>query len=85
MLFEQWNLSNPDTNGAEVISEVSSFQRLKCMQECHVLGVEKMPYLVLEFQGSGIEKFHCTTYKMHTNQPPTAIRLFAQKGEKLSA
>ena len=30
------NLSNPDTNGAEgsvIVSEVSSFQRLKCMQE----------------------------------------------------
>ena len=28
----QWNLSNPDTNGAEesvIVSEVSSFQRLK--------------------------------------------------------
>ena len=36
----QWKLSNslynPDTNGAEesvLVSEVSSFQRLKCMQE----------------------------------------------------
>ena len=32
----QWDLSNPDTNGADesvVVSEVSSFQRLKCMQE----------------------------------------------------
>ena len=32
----QWNLSNPDTNGAEesvIVSEVSSIRRLKCMQE----------------------------------------------------
>ena len=32
----QWNLSNRTTNGAEesgIVSEVSSFQRLKCMQE----------------------------------------------------
>ena len=39
----QWNLSNPDTNEAEesvTISEVSSFQRLKCMQGV-VLGVGK--------------------------------------------
>ena len=38
-------LSNPDTNGAEesvVVSEVSSFQRLKCMQEWY-LGWEKCP------------------------------------------
>ena len=30
----QWNLSNPDTNGAGesvIVSEVSSFQRLKCI------------------------------------------------------
>ena len=40
----QWNLSNPDTNGAEesvIVSEVSSFQRLKCMQERY-LGWEKV-------------------------------------------
>ena len=42
----QWNLSNQDTNGAEesvVFSEVSSFQRLKCMQEWFIiiLGVGK--------------------------------------------
>ena len=33
----QWNLSNPDTNGAEesvIVSEVSSFQRLKAPSEC---------------------------------------------------
>ena len=38
----QWNLSNQDTSGAGesvIVSEVSSFQRLKCMQE--VLGVGK--------------------------------------------
>ena len=40
-------LSNPDTNGAEesvVVSEVSSFQRLKCMQEWY-LGREKVSCL----------------------------------------
>ena len=33
-----------DTNGAEegvIVSEVSSFQRLKCMQEWYLLGVGK--------------------------------------------
>ena len=39
----QWNLSNQDTNGVEV-SEVSSFQRLKCMQEW-CLGWEKVSCL----------------------------------------
>ena len=37
-------LPNPDTNGAEesvIVSEVSSFQRLKCMQEWYILGVGK--------------------------------------------
>ena len=37
-------LSNQDTNGAEesvIVSEVSSFQRLKCMQEWYILGVGK--------------------------------------------
>ena len=41
------NLSNPDTNGAEesvFVSEVSSFQRLKCMQEWY-LGWEKVSCL----------------------------------------
>ena len=40
----EWNRSNPDTNGAEesvIVSEVSSFQRLKCMQEWYILGVGK--------------------------------------------
>ena len=40
-------LSSPDTNGAEesvVVSEVSSFQRLKCMQEQY-LGLEKVSCL----------------------------------------
>ena len=44
---QQWNLSNPDTNGAEesvIVSEVSSFQRLKCMQEWY-LGWEKVSCL----------------------------------------
>ena len=38
-------LSNPGTNGAEesvIVSEVSSFQRLKCMQEWY-LGWERCP------------------------------------------
>ena len=33
------HLSNPDTNEAEesvIVSEVSSFQRLKCMQEWYL-------------------------------------------------
>ena len=37
----QWNLSYPDTNGADesvIVSEVSSFQRLK---ELYTLGVGK--------------------------------------------
>ena len=40
----QWNRSNLDTNGAEesvIVSEVSSFQGLKCMQEWYILGVGK--------------------------------------------
>ena len=39
-----WNLSNPDTDGAEesvIVSEVSSFQRLKYMQDWYILGVGK--------------------------------------------
>ena len=45
-IYIKWNLSNPDTNGAEesvVVSEVSSFQRLKCMQEWY-LGWEKVSW-----------------------------------------
>ena len=41
------NLSNQDTNGAEesvIVSEVSSFQRLKCMQERY-MGWEKVSCL----------------------------------------
>ena len=37
----QWNRSNPDINGAEesvIVSEVSSFQTLKCMQEWYTWG-----------------------------------------------
>ena len=44
--YIQWNLSNPDTNGAEesvIVSEVSSFQRLKCMQECSTWGGKRCP------------------------------------------
>ena len=43
----QWDLSNLDTNGAEesvVVSEVvSSFQRLKCMQEWYTWGGKRCP------------------------------------------
>ena len=44
----QWNLSlsNQDTNGAEesvIVSEVSSFQRLKCMQEWYTWGGKRCP------------------------------------------
>ena len=45
--IKKGNFSNPDTNGAEesvVVSEVSSFQRLKCTQEWY-LGWEKMSCL----------------------------------------
>ena len=37
----QWDLSNQDTNGAEesvIVSEVSSVQWLKCMQEWYTWG-----------------------------------------------
>ena len=40
-----YKVSNQDTNGAEesvVVSEVSSFQRLKCMQEWY-LGGKRCP------------------------------------------
>ena len=58
----QWNLSNPDTNGAEesvIVSEVSSFQRLKCMQEWY-LGWEKV---------SCLER--CKVIKIHTKPGST--------------
>ena len=47
-------LSNPDTNGAEEsvivsVSEVSSFQRLNCMQEWYILGVGKGSVFFLFF------------------------------------
>ena len=44
----QWNLSNPDTNGAEesaIVSEACSFQRLKCMQEWYLGSWEKVSCL----------------------------------------
>ena len=51
----QWNLSYPDTNGADesvIVSEVSSFQRLK---ELYTLGVGKsVLYSCLERCKSGI-------------------------------
>ena len=60
----QWNLSNPDTNGTDqsvIVSEVSSVQGLKRMQEWY-LGWEKAVLFreVSSVQGSGIEGFHCT-------------------------
>ena len=55
----QWNLSNPDTNGAEeiIVSGVSSFQRL--MQEWYlgwekVSCLERCPQFKIER-----ERFHC--------------------------
>ena len=47
VVLEVGHLSNQDTNGAEesvIVSEVSSFQRLKCMQEWY-LGWEKVGHL----------------------------------------
>ena len=41
LIHIQWNLSNPDTNESVIVSEASSFQRLKCMQEWYILGVGK--------------------------------------------
>ena len=38
--------------------EVSSFQRLKCVQEWYYLGWEKVPFL--QFRGVLIERFHCS-------------------------
>ena len=50
---------NPDTNGAEKSSEVSLFQRLKCMQEWY-LGPQKVSCLekCLQFKGVLIEVSH---------------------------
>ena len=55
---------NPDTNGAEKSSEVSLFQRLKCMQEWY-LGPQKVSCLemCLQFKGVLIEVSH-TTYNV---------------------
>ena len=47
MGYIQWNRSNPDTSGAGesvIVSEVSSFQRFKCIQEWY-LGWEKVSCL----------------------------------------
>ena len=58
--------SNLDTNGADesvVVSEVSSFQRLKCMQEWY-LGWEKVSCLERCPQFRSVlverERFHCS-------------------------
>ena len=56
----QWNLSNPDTNGAEesvIVSEVSSFQRLKCVKEWY-LGWEKMSRGGVLIEGCKIQSNH---------------------------
>ena len=56
LLKEQWNSSNPDTNGAEesvLISVVSLFQGLNCLQDLF-LGKERKVVLIREvssFQG----------------------------------
>ena len=45
-MYVQWNLSNPDTNGAEesvIVSEVSSFQRLQHARV--VFGAGKVSFL----------------------------------------
>ena len=60
-----WRVSNPDTNGAEEsvqFSEVSSVQRLKCMQEWYILGAGKVSCLERcpQFRSVLIEGFHCT-------------------------
>ena len=55
-------LSNRDTNEGEesvVVSEVSSFQRLKCMQEWYILGVGKG---VLFREVSSVQSTHITTW-----------------------
>ena len=46
-----------------IVSEVSSFQRLKCMQEWPVLGVGKGVLFgeVSSVQGYKIEGFHCSS------------------------
>ena len=62
-IFDE-NLSNPDTNGAEegvIVSEVSSFQRLKCMQEWY-LGWEKV---------SSLER--CPQYYRFSSDPCVSI------------
>ena len=59
-----WNLSNQDTNGAEervIVSEVSSFQRLKYMQEWY-LGWEKVSWC--PYRGVPL----CNTYKASTQE-----------------
>ena len=62
-----WNLSNQDTNGAEesvIVSEVSSFQRLKRMQEWY-LGWEKVSCLerCTHFRSVLIRERGSTVYK----------------------
>ena len=60
-----------DTNGVEesvIVSEVSSFQGLKCMQEWY-LGLEKVSCLERcpQFRGVLIEReFHCIVHNVHT-------------------
>ena len=73
VVLEVGHLSNQDTNGAEesvIVSEVSSFQRLKCMQEWYILGVGKGVLFrevssVQECPHRERERFHCVI--MHTS------------------
>ena len=71
ILYIQWNLSNPDTNGAEeiiIVSEVSSFQRLKCMQEWYlgwenVSCLERCPQFRAHKNKSGIGWKRCPVFE----------------------
>ena len=62
-IYIQWNLSNPDTNGAEesvLFSEVSSFRNV-CKSGIY-LGWEKVSCLERcpQFRGVLMERFNCT-------------------------
>ena len=67
----QWNLSNQDTNGAEesfIVSEVSSFQRLKCMQEWY-LGWEKVSCLESSLCKGSTVDFQCVVVYQYVYVP----------------
>ena len=64
---------NPDTNRAEesvLFSEVSSLQRLKCMQEWHLgwknVEVDKRCRVVSSVQGSIIQGSYCSVNYDHS-------------------